>query len=108
MIDRFDGMVYTFTLKDEILPRRPDGRERSSVSWEVDLRTGEWNGDGVGGGGRKTVFVKWSDFRPTYRGKEVQAEPLDLRNVRRFGIMVRRYVLLFWLWISGGFADSSS
>jgi hypothetical protein len=38
--------------------------------------------------------VKWSDFRPTYRGKEKKdAEPLDLKNVKRFGIMIRRYVL---------------
>lgn len=93
MFDRADGKVYTFTLKDEILPRRPDGRERSSVSWEFDLRL-----EPVAGG-RRTVFVKWSDFRATYRGKEVDAEPLDLKRIRRFGIMVRRYVwFVFWVW----------
>lgn len=91
MIDRADGKVYTLTVKDELLPRRPDGRERSSVSWEVDFRA-------EAGKGRRTVFVKWSDFRATYRGREVEAEPLDLKGVRRFGIMVRRYVTS-WIWL---------
>ncbi|KAJ5726184.1 uncharacterized protein N7483_007541 [Penicillium malachiteum] len=78
-----DGKVYTLTLKDEILPRRPDGREQSSVSWEYDFK-----GEGV----RNSIFVKWSDFRATYRGRDKKdAEPLDLRNVKRFGIMVRSF-----------------
>lgn len=81
MVDRADGKKYTLTVKDEILPRRPDGRERSSLSWEFDFRTE----------GRRTFFVKWGDLRPTYRGKEKEgAEPLDLKNVKRFSIMVRR------------------
>lgn len=70
-------------MKNEILPKRPDGREQSTLSWEFDFRSE----------GRKTIFVKWSDFRPTYRGKEKEGvEPLNLKNVKRFGIMVRRLV----------------
>jgi hypothetical protein len=70
-------------LKDEILPKRSDGREQSTVSWEFDFRAE----------GRRTIFVKWSDFRATYRGKNKDdAEPLDLKNIKRFGIMIRRYV----------------
>lgn len=54
------------------------------MSWEFDFRAER----------QKTIFVKWEDFRPTYRGKNKDdAEPLDLKNVKRFGIMVRRYVL---------------
>ena len=81
VIDHADNKLYTLTLKDEILPKRPDGREQSTLSWEFDFRSE----------GRKTIFVKWSDFRPTYRGKEKKdVEPLDLKNVKRFGIMIRR------------------
>lgn len=81
VIDHADNKLYTLTLKDEILPKRPDGREQSTLSWEFDFRSKE----------QKTIFVKWSDFRPTYRGKEKKGvEPLDLKNVKRFGIMVRR------------------
>lgn len=73
--------MYTFTLKDEVLPKRPDGRERSSLSWEVDFAA------------RKRVVVKWADLRPTYRGKEVSGvEPLNLRDVKRLSVMMRRYV----------------
>ncbi|RXG42141.1 hypothetical protein VDGE_30706 [Verticillium dahliae] len=36
-INHSDGKKYTLTLKDEILPRRPDGREQSTVSWEFDF-----------------------------------------------------------------------
>ncbi|KAJ5153263.1 uncharacterized protein N7482_009741 [Penicillium canariense] len=82
VIDSADNKVYTFTLKDEILPKRPDGRERSSVSWEFNFRAE----------GSRTIFVKWSDFRPTYRGKNKDdAEPLDLKKIKRFGIMIRSF-----------------
>ncbi|KAJ5233961.1 uncharacterized protein N7469_005727 [Penicillium citrinum] len=82
VVDRADGKVYTLTLKDEILPKRPDGREQSTVSWEFDFRAER----------RTTIFVKWEDFRPTYRGKDKKdTEPLDLKNIKRFGIMVRSF-----------------
>lgn len=82
VVDRADDKLYTLTLKDEILPKRSDGREQSSVSWEFDFRAER----------RKTIFVKWEDFRPTYRGKDKEdADPLNLKNIKRFGIMIRRY-----------------
>ncbi|KAJ5119917.1 hypothetical protein N7448_010586 [Penicillium atrosanguineum] len=82
VIDHADNKLYTLTLKDEILPKRSDGREQSTLSWEFDFRSE----------GRKTIFVKWSDFRPTYRGKEKKdVEPLNLKNVKRFGIMIRSF-----------------
>lgn len=89
-VDHADGKLYTLTLKDEILPKRPDGREQSTLSWEFDFRAQR----------ATTFFIKWSDFRPTYRGKDQKyVEPLDLKNIRRFGIMIRRYVakrILLW------------
>ncbi|KAG2026296.1 hypothetical protein GB937_001805 [Aspergillus fischeri] len=75
-----DGKVYTLVLKDRLLPKQPDGREQSTISWEYDFRTGE----------RTILRVRWGDLRPTYRGREVDADPLDLRNVKRISIMVRR------------------
>ncbi|KAJ5111126.1 hypothetical protein N7532_001661 [Penicillium argentinense] len=82
VIDRADGKLYTLNLKDEILPKRPDGREQSSISWEFNFRAE----------GQKNIFVKWGDFKPTCRGKEKNdAEPLDLKNIKRFGIMVRSF-----------------
>ncbi|KAF7718773.1 Uncharacterized protein PECH_004240 [Penicillium ucsense] len=82
VIDSSDGKKYTLTLKDEILPKRPDGREQSTVSWEYDFRAR----------GRQTIFVKWSDFRATYRGREKEdAGPLDLNNIKRFSIMIRSF-----------------
>lgn len=80
-----DGKLYTLILKDELLPDRPDGRERSSLSWQADLRF-------VGSG---KVVVRWKEFRPTYRGKEVDdADPLDLKSIKRLGIMMRRYDII--------------
>ncbi|KAL4930131.1 CIA30 family protein [Aspergillus undulatus] len=84
--DRSDDKPYTLILKDEVLPRRPDGRERSSLSWEFDFRATQ--GDGSG-----RVIVRWADLRATYRGKEVKdVEPLNLKGVKRFSIMMRRFV----------------
>ncbi|GFF26005.1 uncharacterized protein C9E9.15 [Aspergillus lentulus] len=76
-----DGKVYTIVLKDRLLPNRPDGREQSTISWEYEFRTAE----------RAIVRVRWGDLRATYRGREVNAEPLDLRNVKRISIMVRSF-----------------
>jgi hypothetical protein len=41
------------------------------------------------------VRVRWVDLRAMYRGRGVDAEPLDLRNIERISIMVRRYVLIW-------------
>ncbi|RAK77035.1 CIA30 family protein [Aspergillus fijiensis CBS 313.89] len=83
-VPRADDKRYTLTLKDEIRPNRPDGRERSSLSWEVDFTVPE-------GGGR--LRFAWKAFRPTYRGRELRdgVKPLDLERVRRVGIMVRSF-----------------
>ncbi|OJI99315.1 hypothetical protein ASPVEDRAFT_508385 [Aspergillus versicolor CBS 583.65] len=76
-----DGKQYALILKDDLLPPRPDGRERSSLSWQADFRV-------VGSG---KVVVRWEDFRPTYRGKEIDEEPLDLKSIKRLGIMMRSH-----------------
>jgi hypothetical protein len=84
-VAKSDGKKYTLILKDEILPKRSDGREQSTVSWEFNFvcaSTGE-------------VYARWDDFMPTYRGKEKpDARPLDLSGVKRVGIMVRRCVAI--------------
>lgn len=85
-----DGKTYTLTLKDEILPRRPDGRESSSISWEYDFRADERG---------SSFFVKWADLRATYRGRDLDdVRPLDLKGVKRFGIMIRRYVHAIYMY----------
>ncbi|PLB35328.1 CIA30 family protein [Aspergillus candidus] len=78
-----DSKRYTVAVTDEIPERRPDGREQSALIWEVDFCPKEME---------KVVRVKWSELRPTYRGKEVPvARPLDLSRVRRFRIMIRSF-----------------
>ncbi|KAL4818900.1 complex I intermediate-associated protein 30-domain-containing protein [Aspergillus spinulosporus] len=80
-----DTKLYTLIVKDEkgLLPPRDDGRERSGLSWEADFRP-SYN--------RGKVAVKWEDFRPTYRGKEVRdVEPLDCKAIKRFSIMMRSF-----------------
>lgn len=79
-----DGKRYTLTLKDELLPRRSDGREQSTVSWEYDFEASD----------EQEVFVAWKDLKATYRGREKKdAEPLKLDDVRRISLMMRRFVL---------------
>ncbi|KAK9420060.1 putative NADH:ubiquinone oxidoreductase intermediate-associated protein 30 domain-containing protein [Seiridium unicorne] len=81
-LGKSDGKKYTFTLKDESLPKRPDGREQSTVSWEYDFAGKDGN----------DLFVPWADFKPTYRGKpKSDADPLDLKNVKRISIMMRSF-----------------
>lgn len=98
-----DGKVYTFIVKDEILPTGEGGREQSSVSWEYDFRVGG-DGDGDGekgegeGEGGERVWIPWGEFKATYRGKEKRdAAPMDVRGLRRFSLMMRRYGCPTWL-----------
>lgn len=88
-VARADGKKYTITLKDEILPKRPDGREQSTVSWEYDVVVEA--GERVGAS--EKVVIPFKDFEPTYRGRpKPDAVPLDLGNVKRVSFMMRRYV----------------
>jgi hypothetical protein len=81
-------------LKDEILPKMDDGRERSTVSYEYDFEPS----------GKETLsessflFAPWKDFKPTYRGKEKKDAPkLNRKGVKRFSFMMRRCVHVVWL-----------
>ncbi|MCJ1338181.1 hypothetical protein MMC09_003466 [Bachmanniomyces sp. S44760] len=87
-----DGKRYTLILKDELPEgQRDDGREKSGVNWEYDL-TVPPSADGVVV--EKRVFVRWGDFKPTYRGREMKdAKPLKTRSIRKFSFMMRRCVL---------------
>lgn len=81
-----DDKTYTLILKDtESLPKRPDGREQSTLNWEHDFRLG----DSTGG----LLTLRFADFKPTYRGKpKPDAEPLDLEMILSMSIMMRRCV----------------
>jgi len=99
------GKRFTVVLKDTILPRRPDGRETSGVSWECGFDVGAGEFIEVRGGEnekkkkKKNVVLPFDGFKPTYRGKPVEGEiePLDWGCVRRVGIMMRRLVFHFFL-----------
>jgi len=82
-IAKSDEKQYTLTLKDELLPKSPNGREQSTVSWEYDFKV---ESDGA------KVYVYWDDFKPTYRGREKKdAKPLDLKHVKRISFMMRSF-----------------
>ncbi|KAJ0110242.1 hypothetical protein J7T55_000675 [Diaporthe amygdali] len=95
-VARADARKYTLTLKDEVLPRRPDGRDQSTVSWEYDFVV-KPDRDGVAAGAGSTagstrVVIPFGEFQPTYRGKpKSDAEPLDLKNVKRISFMMRSF-----------------
>lgn len=88
-----DGKRYTFNLKDELLPSNPEnGREQATTSWEYDFKAG---GEGDALSESSSVYISWADLKPTYRGKEKKdAGKFDAKNVKRFSIMMRRFVPL--------------
>ncbi|KAL2849082.1 complex I intermediate-associated protein 30-domain-containing protein [Aspergillus pseudodeflectus] len=82
---------YTLLLKDSIPEKRPDGRERSAVCWEVDFRA-ERPAHSEGTTSRH--YFKWSDFRATYRGRDCpddEKKRLDIAGIKRVGFMVRSF-----------------
>jgi Complex I intermediate-associated protein 30 (CIA30) len=82
-----DNKTYTLTLKDTMPePKRPDGRERSSISWEATFLRQDAALDS------RAVWLPWDQFKPTYRGREKKdAEPLKVDRLRRFGLMMRSF-----------------
>ena len=82
---------YTLILKDTLLSRDPEtGREQATISWECDFDLPPQTVPGETKD--RTVFIPWVSLNPTYRGKlKKDAEPLDLKKIKRFSIMMRRY-----------------
>ncbi|KAK1767656.1 NADH:ubiquinone oxidoreductase intermediate-associated protein 30 [Phialemonium atrogriseum] len=84
-IAKSDLKKFTLVLKDTVLPKRPDGREQSTVSWEHDFDC-----PGDGGGGR--VVMNLNNFKATYRGRaKPDAEPLNTGDIKRIAIMIRSF-----------------
>lgn len=77
------SMVFTLVLKDALPPLYTDGggREQSTVSYEATFSpvVGE------------RVYLPFSGFKATYRGRpRKDTPPVNLANIRRFSVMVRR------------------
>uniref|UniRef100_A0A093V763 Uncharacterized protein C9E9.15 n=1 Tax=Talaromyces marneffei PM1 TaxID=1077442 RepID=A0A093V763_TALMA len=92
IIGKSDGKRYSFILKDEMLPKRPDGREQSSLNWEFEFVVPSPK-EGEEGMREGTVLrVKWCDFVPTYRGKpkEGLSRCIAANNIKRVTLMMRR------------------
>ena len=88
-----DTKMYTVILKDLLLPSKSEnGREQSTISWEFDFHI--LGGQHVEEADHKTMFIRWDDFKPTYRGKDCpEVEPLDLKHIKRMSLMMRRHVI---------------
>ena len=83
---------YTLILKDDVLPRdSATGREQASVSWEYNFRVGAKKDQ------KKDllIFVPWSHFKPTYRGKDMKdVDSLDTQSIKRLSLMCRRCAVM--------------
>ncbi|KAF2869850.1 complex I intermediate-associated protein 30-domain-containing protein [Massariosphaeria phaeospora] len=87
-LGKADSKRYTVILKDELLPKSPNGREQATTSYEFDFNVSE----DAALAEASFVFVAWKDFKPTYRGKEQKdASKLDKKNVKRFSLMMRSF-----------------
>lgn len=89
-VDKADGKRYTLILKDTLLSRNPDnGREQATISYEYDFDT---SSSKANSNHASTTFVPWTEFKPTYRGKEKKdAAKLDTSSVKRVSIMMRSF-----------------
>lgn len=75
---------YVLLVKDALEGKRPDGRMESGVSWE-------WTFEAKEGDGR--LFAKWEEFKPTYRGREIDVPDGSLKTgeIKRVGLMMRSF-----------------
>ncbi|EED20679.1 conserved hypothetical protein [Talaromyces stipitatus ATCC 10500] len=93
IVGKSDGKRYSFVLKDEMLPKRPDGREQSSLNWEYEFVVPATS-DCEDRTREGTVFrAKWCDFEPTYRGKPQEGLTRRIlpRNIKRITLMMRSF-----------------
>ncbi|KAK0660000.1 Uncharacterized protein DIS24_g3567 [Lasiodiplodia hormozganensis] len=88
-VAKSDSKKYTFNIKNQLLPPDPNtGREQSTISYEYDFFAPSPNATGE----TTTIFIPWKDFKATYRGREdPEAPPVDLTDIKRFGIMMRSF-----------------
>jgi hypothetical protein len=83
--DKSKPKRWAVTLKDDLPGKRPDGRERSGISWEADFTWGPRDGGAE-------FFLPWSQFKATYRGRDKpDADPLNLAGIKRIGLMMRSF-----------------
>ena len=65
-------------------------REQATISWECDFELPPQ--DEEKGATNHCLFIPWDSLFPTYRGKvKKDAEPLNLKHIKRMSIMMRRY-----------------
>lgn len=77
------GIVFTLVLKDSVPPNSTDRgvMEESTISYETTFSPG------VG----ERVYLPFVGFKAMYRGRTKEdAPPVNLANIRRFSLMVRR------------------
>ena len=84
-----DGKMYTLIVKDEEPEdKRDDGREKAGINWEYDFKAG---GSEMEAEENLRVWMAWSDFKATYRGRERKdAGKLKTGEIKRFSLMMRR------------------
>ncbi|KAK8250459.1 complex I intermediate-associated protein 30-domain-containing protein [Phyllosticta capitalensis] len=87
--EKSEDKMYTFNIKNQLLPPDPDtGREQSTISYEFNFRAQHNKCSAA----KMALFVPWKYFRASYRGREPRDAPkLDLKNIKRFGIMIRSF-----------------
>ena len=83
------GQLYTLFVKDQIA-QREDGREMSTTNWEYDFRL-KARDDHMG---LVTMYFDFDDFIPYFRGQKIEKKltPLQKEEIRRFGVMDKRFV----------------
>lgn len=83
-----DGKTYTVNVKDTVLPP-VDGVEQATVSWEHDFSLPAR--DATAADDYDQVVVRFEDLVPTFRGRvQNDTAPLNLTDIKRFNIMIRR------------------
>lgn len=90
------GKRYTLNLKDELLPQNQEnGREQATVTYEYDFEAPNTSKENEDDDATTKLYVPWSSFKPTYRGKEKKdAKALDTKSIKRISIMMRRSVAI--------------
>ncbi|KAI5840847.1 complex I intermediate-associated protein 30-domain-containing protein [Morchella snyderi] len=85
--------TFTLVLKDVVPAVYIDQatgwlREESTLSYEATFKAT----DGTANGDEQIIFLPWSNFKATYRGRERDGErELDLGGIRRFSVMARSF-----------------
>jgi hypothetical protein len=79
-LDSVDEKRYSVNLVNQFPENRGDGRKKSQINYKATFIPQS-----------NVIYLKWNDFKPNFRGKPVNAPPLNQNEICGLNLMMQSY-----------------